>query len=44
MTTTPSILEILKYFGLDTSLARTLNQSQLIYLIKKYYSEVKSSK
>lgn len=42
MCKTPSISEILKYFGLDITLAKSLSQGQIIYLIKKYYSEIKS--
>ena len=33
-----SLIEILNFFGIDRSVARTLTQSQIIYLIRLYYN------
>lgn len=43
MNKTP-LKDILKYFGLSKSMAKTLTQVQIVYLLRKYYSEVKISK
>lgn len=40
-----TLSEIIKYFGLDNKIdIKKLTQSDIIYLIQKYYSEVAASK
>ena len=39
-----SIIEILKYFGLDPSIVKKLTQGQCIKLINLYYSSIRSNK
>lgn len=38
-----SLIEIIKYFGLDVKIINNLTQSEILYLIRRYYSEISSS-
>lgn len=43
MDQTPSIFEILKYFGLEDKIpVKSLTQGIIIYLVKRYYLEINS--